>query len=289
MKKVTVRDILKMKEEGVPIVMITSYDCYIAKLVDECKVDGILVGDSVGMVLLGYDTTLPVTMEEMLHHVKAVARAKPRALLIADMPFLSYQVSKEQAVRNAGRFIKAGAEAVKLEGGVEVVDKVEAIVKAGIPVMGHIGLTPQKIHQFGGYRLMGKESELAIKLLEDAKALEEAGVFSIVIEFTAMEVAREITRALRVPTICIGSGPYCDGQIIVLNDIIGLSPFIPSFVKKYADVSSIIRGAVSAYVSEVRARKFPGEEHYRRMPEEEYRKFLKRVEELSKSSPTSEG
>ncbi len=279
MRRVTIRDFWKKKSENEKIVMITAYDYMTAKIVDSIGVDGILVGDSVGMVLLGYENTLPVSMEEMLHHTRAVARAKPRALIVGDMPFMSYQVSKEKAVENAGRFIKAGADAVKIEGGFEVIDKVEAIIKAGIPVMGHIGLTPQRVLQFGGYRLMGKEYEYAIRLVEEAMMLQEAGVFSIVIEFTTAEVAEEITKRLDIPTICIGCGGDCDGQIIVINDIIGLSPFIPSFAKKYADVAGVIKEAVASYRDEVRSGKFPAKEHTRYMDKEEYKKFLKALRE----------
>ena len=279
MKRITIRDFWRKKSTNEKIVMITAYDYVTAKIVDSLKIDGILIGDSVGMVLLGYENTLPVSMEEMLHHTKAVARAKPRALIVGDMPFMSYQVSKEKAVENAGKFIKAGADAVKVEGGFEVMDKVEAIIKAGIPVMGHIGLTPQRVLQFGGYRLMGKEYEYGVRLVEEAKMLEDIGVFSIVIEFTTAEVAREITKRLNIPTIGIGCGGDCDGQIIVINDIIGLSPFIPSFAKKYADVSSIIRDAVSNYIEDVKNGKFPAKEHTRYMDKEEHKKFIKALEE----------
>ncbi len=272
MEKITVPAIVKKKNKE-KIVMITSYDYLMTKLVDKAGVDGILVGDSVGMVLLGYETTLPVTMDEIAHHLKAVVRAKPRALVIADMPFLSYEVSKYEALRNAGKLIKLGAEAVKIEGGVEVIDKVEVMVKHGIPVMGHIGLTPQRMLKFGGYKLMGKKAELAIKLIEDAKALEDAGAFSIVIEFTAAEVAAEITRRLKIPTICIGSGPHCDGQIIVLHDILGLSENPPPFVKKYANLANEVVKAVSMYVEEVRKGLFPTEKHMRRMKPQEYKVF----------------
>ena len=274
MKRVSTIDFIRMKEEGKKIVMITSYDYMTTKIVDEAGVDGILVGDSLAMVVLGYDNTLYVSMDEMLHHVKAVARAKPRSLIVGDMPFMSYQASKEEAVRNAGKFIRAGADAVKLEGGFEVVDKIRAIIDAGIPVMGHIGLTPQRILLLGGYKVSGKEYEAAIKLIEEAKALEEVGVFSVVIELTTSEVASEITKRLKIPTICIGSGVECDGQIIVINDILGLSPIKPSFVKIYADLSSIIKKAVSEYVDDVQNMIYPGEEHTRHMKKEEYEKFI---------------
>ena len=278
MRRVSTLDFIRMKKEGKKIVMITSYDYMTTKIVDEAGVDGILVGDSLGMVLLGYDNTLYVSMDEMIHHVKAVARAKPRSLIVGDMPFMSYQVSKEEAVRNAGRFVKAGADAVKVEGGFEVVDKIRAIIDAGIPVMGHIGLTPQRILLLGGYKVSGKEYEAGVKLIEVAKALEEAGVFSIVIELATTEVAREITKRLNVPTICVGSGVECDGQIIVINDILGLSPIKLSFVKVYADLRSIISRAVSEYVDEVRNMVFPGEEHTKHMNRDEYEKFIQALE-----------
>jgi 3-methyl-2-oxobutanoate hydroxymethyltransferase len=245
------------------IVMVTSYDYPTARLVDEAGVDSILVGDSLGMVVLGYDSTLPVTMDDMMRHVAAVARARPCALVVADMPFMSYEPSSRDAVVNAGALVRAGAEAVKLEGGSEIVDRVKAIVSSGIPVVGHVGMTPQKVNRLGGYRRMGKtESEERI-LIEDAKALEEAGAFAIVIEFTKAEVAKRITEALTIPTICIGAGPHCDGQVLVIHDILGLSPFIPPFAKKYVDLSSIIRDAVKAYAEEVRSGAFPGPQHYK--------------------------
>lgn len=277
MEKVTVRSFLDMKREGRKIVMITAYDYPTAKIVDEAGVDGILVGDSVGMVLLGYDSTLKVTMEDMLHHVKAVARARPKALLVADMPFMSYEKSNSEALENAAKFMRAGAEAVKLEGGVEIVDRVEALVKAGIPVMGHIGLNPQRIYTSGGYRYRGRTEEEAVKLVEDAAALEEAGAFSIVIELVYSEVAREITRRLSIPTIGIGAGPYCDGQIIVYHDIMGLTPYKLSFVKRYAELYEVMKNVVATYSSEVRGGVFPGEGNYRTMDKDILKKFLERL------------
>ncbi len=277
MKKIMPVDLVKKKKRGEKIVMITAYDYPTARLVDEAGVDAILVGDSLGMVVLGYESTLPVTMDEMLHHIRAVARAKPRALVIGDMPFLSYETSRRDAVVNAGLMIKAGAEAVKVEGGVEVVDKVEAMVKSGIPVMGHIGLTPQRMLRLGGYKLMGKKVEVAEKVIEDAKALEDAGAFAVVIEFTVAEVARIITEKLRIPTICIGSGPWCDGQVLVIHDVLGLTPNPPPFAKKYADLSKVILEAVKRYSEEVRAGVFPGEEHTMHMSREEYEELIKRI------------
>ncbi len=278
MEKVTVRSFLDMKREGRKIVMITAYDYPTAKIVDEAGVDGILVGDSVGMVLLGYDSTLKVTMEDMLHHVKAVSRANPRALVVADMPFMSYEPSNSDALENAAKFIRAGAEAVKLEGGVEIVDRVEALVKAGIPVMGHIGLNPQRIYTIGGYRYRGRTEDEAARLVEDALALEEAGAFSIVIELVYAEVAREITRRLNIPTIGIGAGPYCDGQIIVYHDIMGLTPYKLSFVKRYVELYDVMKNAVSSYVSEVREGIFPGEGFYKSMDKDVLKRFMERIE-----------
>ncbi len=278
MEKVTVRSFLDMKRKGRKIVMITAYDYPTAKIVDEAGVDGILVGDSVGMVLLGYDSTLKVTMEDMLHHVKAVSRANPRALVVADMPFMSYEPSNRDALENAAKFIRAGAEAVKLEGGVEIVDRVEALVKAGIPVMGHIGLNPQRIYTIGGYRYRGRTEDEAARLVEDALALEEAGAFSIVIELVYAEVAREITRRLNIPTIGIGAGPYCDGQIIVYHDIMGLTPYKLSFVKRYVELYDVMKNAVSSYVSEVREGIFPGEGFYKSMDKDVLKRFMERIE-----------
>ncbi len=278
-KKILPPHLIKMKKRGEKIVMITAYDYPTAKIVDEAGVDAILVGDSLGMVVLGYSSTLPVTIEEVLHHLKAVVRAKPRALVIGDMPFLSYETSIRDAVLNAGRMLKEGAEAVKIEGGVEVVDKVEAMVKAGIPVMGHVGLTPQRALRLGGYKLMGKNVELAEKIIEDAKALEDAGAFAVVIEFTVAEVARIITEKLSIPTICIGSGPWCDGQVLVIHDILGLSEETPPFAKRYVDLSSIIRDAVSSYVKDVRSGGFPSNEHTMFMKKEEYEKLVEKLRE----------
>ena len=261
-KKVYARTIMSMKGEK-KIVMITAYDFPTAKIVDEAGVDAILVGDSLGMVVLGYDSTLHVTMGDMIRHVSAVSRAKPCALLIADMPFMSYEPSARDAIINASKLVRAGAEAIKLEGGSDVVDRIKTIVSSGIPVMGHIGMTPQKVNKIGGYRRMGKTESEKRELLEDAKSLEEAGVFAIVIEFTKADVAKKITESVTVPTICIGAGPYCDGQVLVIHDILGLSPFIPPFAKKYIDLPKIIKGAIEKYSEEVRNGVFPGEEYYK--------------------------
>ena len=256
-EKITVRDVVRAKQRGERIVMVTAYDYPPARIVDEAGVDAILVGDSVGMVVHGLGSTLQVTMDMMLLHVAAVARAKPRALVVGDMPFMSYEASINEAVRNAGKMLAMGADAVKLEGGQEYSDVVKALTRAGIPVMGHIGLTPQKHKLLGGYRLAGKTAEEAKKIIQDAEALEEAGAFAIVIEFTAHEVARKITQRLSIPTICIGSGPHCDGQILVLHDLIGLSPSPPPFAKKYLDAAKMIREAVTRYANEVRQGAFP--------------------------------
>lgn len=258
--KLTVRDIVKLKGER-PIVAITAYDYPTASIVDEAGVDLILVGDSLGMVVLGMETTHGVTLEDMLRHTMAVSRASPRALIVGDMPFGSYEPGDRVAVESAIEFVRAGAEAVKLEGGEEYADRVRAIVRAGIPVMGHVGLTPQRYLRLGGYRPRGRRRAEAREILRDAEALEDAGAFSIVIEFTASELARAITERVSIPTICIGSGRHCDGQIIVLHDIIGLSERTPPFAKKYADVRGEMLKGVAAYVDEVRKGAFPGPEH----------------------------
>lgn len=261
MDRVTVRDIVKMKGRE-KIAMITAYDYMTAKLVDQAGVDAILVGDSVGMVVHGFNSTIPVSMDMMLLHVSSIARARPRALVIGDMPFLSYETSIEDAVRNAGLMMKAGADAVKLEGGSEMADVVKALVRAGIPVMGHIGLTPQRSFLIGGYRKRGLSEKEREKILEDAREIEKAGAFSIVVEYTAADVAGEVTRTLSIPTICIGSGPFCDGQVLVVNDILGLTENPPPFAKVYADLRSIIVNAVSSYVRDVKSGLFPEEKHY---------------------------
>jgi 3-methyl-2-oxobutanoate hydroxymethyltransferase len=261
--KVTTAAVLKMKREGEKISMLTAYDYSIATLVDEAGVDMILVGDSLGMVVLGYDSTLPVTMEDMLHHTKAVSRAVKRAMVIGDMPFMSYQVSAEEAMKNAGRFMKeAGAHGVKLEGGQEVAEAVRRITASGIPLVGHLGLTPQSVHQLGGYKVQGKDEKAAIRMMNDAKALEEAGAFCLVLECVPAKLAGEISRALTIPTIGIGAGVECDGQVLVVNDMLGMfEKFTPKFVKKYAELSKQIQTAVGQYVDEVKGGTFPGKEH----------------------------
>lgn len=258
-KKVTVPALLAMKRRGEKIAMISTYDYPMAQLADRAGIDVILVGDTLAMVVLGYETTLPVTMEEMLCHVKAVARAKPSSLVVADMPFLSFQVSKEEAILNAGRMIKeGGAEAVKIEGGRCIAETVRAMVNAKIPVMGHVGLTPQAIRKFGGYKVQGRSDSARAAILEDALALEEAGSFAIVMEGIPYRLAGEITQRLAIPTIGIGAGPHCDGQVLVSHDLLGLyQGYVPKFVRKYADLAGVIEGAFSAYVKDIKAGSFP--------------------------------
>jgi len=274
-KRVTVADFLKMKTQGQRIVMVTSYDYPTSIIVDDVGVDSILVGDSYGMVVLGYDTTIPVTVEELLPVCQAVKRGASHSLLIGDMPFLSFQISEEGAIRNAGRFIKEGRmEAVKIEGGREMAHIAKAVSNAGIPVLGHIGLTPQTATLHGGYRIQGKSAQSGKGLLEDAKSLEEAGVFGIVLEMITEEVAKAITETVSVPTIGIGSGRHCDGQVLVLHDILGLYPrFVPRFAKQYTDLASTIRKAVGEYASEVRQGNFPGEKHVFKMEDSERNKL----------------
>ncbi len=279
-KKVTTRTFRLKKERGEPITMLTAYDYPIALAMDRAGVDSILVGDSLGMVVLGYETTLPVTMEDMLHHCKAVARGARYALLIGDMPFMSYQISSAEAVRNAGRFLQeAGMDGVKLEGGRERIDAVKAIVSAGIPVMGHIGLTPQSVHQLGGFRAQGKTADAARRLLEDARLLEKAGCFSIVLETVPSPLAKLISERLEIPTIGIGAGLACDGQVLVTHDLLGLfDRFTPRFVKKYADLHSEMVEAFGSYVAEVTNRAFPADEHSIEMDEEEWEILMQDLE-----------
>ncbi|MBX6377382.1 MAG: 3-methyl-2-oxobutanoate hydroxymethyltransferase [Clostridia bacterium] len=260
MSRVTVQTLRQKKERGERVVMLTAYDYPMARLFDEAGVDVLLVGDSLGMAVLGYDSTLPVTMEDMLRHTAAVARAARRALVVADMPFLSYQSSEDEGVRNAGRLLQVGAQAVKVEGGRSVAGFVARLVAAGIPVVGHIGLTPQSVHQLGGYRLQGREPTAARRLLEDAIALQEAGVAAVVLEMVPPSLARIITRELQVPTIGIGAGPHCDGQVLVAHDVLGLyQGKTPSFVRQYANLAEVIARAAAAYAADVRSGAFPGE------------------------------
>ena len=263
-KRISKSVIAEKKKNGTPITMLTAYDHSMAKLLDENEIDMLLVGDSLGNVVLGYDSTLPVTMEDMIHHTRIVVRGAKRAMVVADMPFLSYQVSVEDAVRNAGRLMKeSGAHAVKLEGGAEMAETVRAICRAGIPVVGHIGLTPQSIHQLGGFKVQGKESSAAQKLLDDAKALEEAGAFVIVLECVPSKLAAKVTASLsQAATIGIGAGADCDGQVLVINDLLGMNKdFRPKFVKRYADMHTLISSAVRDYKREVETRAFPAVEH----------------------------
>ncbi len=275
-KKVTTLAFRQKKEQGIPIAMLTAYDYPTALALDRAGMDAILVGDSLAMVVLGYENTLPVTMDEMLHHCRAVARGARSALLIGDMPFMSYQVSVEEAVRNAGRFLQQGGmDAVKLEGGRERLEAVRAIVGAGIPVMGHIGLTPQSVHQLGGFRPQGKTALTAKRLVEDAILLEEAGCFGIVLESIPTRLAAHISGKLSIPTIGIGAGAGCDGQVLVTHDLLGLfERFTPKFVKRYTDLHAEMQRAFGAYIADVQERKFPAQEHTVEMPEEEWVEFL---------------
>lgn len=257
--RVTITEIREMKQRHEKIPVLTAYDYMTAKMVDEAGVPLILVGDSLGMVILGYESTIPVTMEEMIHHTKAVVRGTKSALVVGDMPFMTYHISLSDALHNATRFIQeAGAQAVKLEGGEVVADTVKRLVGCGIPVMGHIGLTPQSIHQLGGFKVRGKGLEEARKLLNDARVLEEAGAFAIVLECTPAPLSRLITERLAIPTIGIGAGPHCDGQVQVISDLLGLyTDFVPKHAKQYARLAGEIKAAVSGYMSEVKSGSFP--------------------------------
>ena len=259
----TVSTFGKAKMEGRKLSMITSYDYSTTKLIDDTEINGILVGDSLGMVCLGYENTLSVTMEDMIHHTKAVARGAKNTLVVADMPFMSYQACVEDAVKNAGRLIKeGGAQVVKLEGGATVCKQIRAIVNASIPVMAHIGLTPQSVNAFGGFKVQGKTEETAKRLIEDAKKVEEAGAFAVVLECVPAKLAELITKNVNIPTIGIGCGTGCDGQILVYQDMLGMfSDFKPKFVKHYANVGEMMRTAFSNYAKEVQEGIFPGKEH----------------------------
>jgi len=267
--RVTIADIKEMKQKKEKIPMLTAYDYVTAKMIDEASVPLILVGDSLGMVMLGYESTIPVTMEEMIHHTKAVVRGAKKALIIGDMPFMTYHISISEALHNAARFIQeGGAQAVKLEGGEVVADTVRRLVGCGIPVMGHIGLTPQSIHQLGGFKVRGKGLEEARKLLNDARILEEAGAFAIVLECTPAPLSKLITQKLAIPTIGIGAGPDCDGQVQVISDLLGLyTEFVPKHAKQYARLAGEIKTAVSSYVGEVKSRDFPTAEQSYTMDE----------------------
>jgi 3-methyl-2-oxobutanoate hydroxymethyltransferase len=261
-KRVTINEIRDMKQNGEKIAMLTAYDYSTAKIIDNCNIPMILVGDSLGMVVLGYENALPVNMDIMIHHSKAVVRGTEHALIVGDMPFMTYHVSVEDALRNAARFIQeAGTQTVKLEGGVNVADRIKRMVDCGIPVMGHIGMTPQSINQFGGHLVQGKKLEVAQKLMDDAKAVEQAGAFAVVLECIPLRLAALITQNLSIPTIGIGAGPACDGQVQVITDILGLSDFIPKHAKQYAQLSDIMKEAATAYQKEVKAGVFPTKEN----------------------------
>jgi 3-methyl-2-oxobutanoate hydroxymethyltransferase len=277
-RKTTVLDFQEKCDRGEPLTMLTAYDFPTARLVDEAGVDAILVGDSLAMVVLGHPNTLSLTMDEMLHHARAVSRGARGALLVGDLPFLSYQADPAEAVRNAGRFLKdAGMDAVKLEGGQEFASTIEAIIRAGIPVMGHIGLMPQSLRRQGGFKVQGRTAKDAVKLLEDAKALESAGCFSIVLEGVPEKLARFISERVEVPTIGIGAGGGTDGQILVINDVLGLGERVPRFAKRYADLDHEMAKAIAAYRDEVSTGAFPTPEHAYGLPDEEWRAFLAAV------------
>jgi 3-methyl-2-oxobutanoate hydroxymethyltransferase len=263
MKKVTILEIQRMKQEQEKITMLTAYDYRTSLILDACEVEILLVGDSLGNVVLGMDNTLPVTMQEMLHHTRAVTRGRKRALVVADMPFMSYHVSIEEAKRNAGLLIKeGGAEAVKVEGGANVADVIQAVNQIDIPVMGHIGLTPQSIHRMGGFKVQGREEQQRQKLLADAEAVQRAGAFAVVLECVPAELAEEISRAVTIPTIGIGAGAGCDGQVLVINDVLGLSgSFRPKFVKQYAQLEELTKKAVQEYCREVKSGAFPSADY----------------------------
>lgn len=275
-KKVTTRTFRAKKARGEPITMLTAYDYPTALAIDLAGIDSILVGDSLGMVVLGYANTLPVTMDDMIHHCKAVSRGAQRALLIGDMPFMSYQSSVAEAVSNAGRFLQeAGMDAVKLEGGRERAEATAAIVGAGIPVMGHLGLTPQSVHQLGGFRAQGKTASAAQRLVEDAHALQDAGCFGLVLESVPTRLAQLVSQRLEIPTIGIGAGSHCDGQVLVTHDLLGLfDRFTPKFVKQYAQFHAEMAQAFSQYMTEVESGDFPAEEHTVDMDDAEWEELL---------------
>lgn len=278
-KKLTIPDITRRKQQGPPISSLTAYDYPWARLVDQAGIDIILVGDSLGMVVLGYGGTTPVTMDEMLHHSKAVARGVERALIVTDMPFGSYNCSKSEAIANANRLLKeGGADAVKLEGGTEMAKVAAAIVTAGIPVQGHVGLTPQTATSLGGFKVQGRDARAAKRLFDDARAMEDAGCFSVVLEAIPAPLAAHITKHLSIPTIGIGAGAQCDGQVLVMHDLLGLyDRFTPKFVKQYSKLSQISLEALSAYKNEVENRSFPAAEHSFEMKEEELQKLLESI------------
>ena len=281
--RITTTALAAMKAAGEPIVMITAYDAPAARLVEAAGVDVILIGDSLGMTVLGYDSTLPVTMDDMLRATSAVSRATSRVLVVADMPFMSYQASAEDALRNAGRFLaEGGAHAVKLEGGAAVAELVGLMTDAGIPVMGHVGLTPQSVNVFGGYKLQGRDTDSAVRLVEDCLALEAAGALAVVLELVPAELAAMISEELTIPTIGIGAGAGCDGQVQVFHDILGLGTFTPKHAKRYAEVGSAITKVVAAYAADVRSVAFPGEAQFSHLDAEV-------VAELERLLPLTDG
>jgi len=271
MKPVRIPDLRAMKESGTKIAVLTAYDATMARLLDRAGIDVILVGDSVGMVVLGYDNTIPVTLDMMVHHTRAVTRGATRALVVADMPFLTYQINPDEAIRSAGRLLQeGGAAAIKLEGGRAVLDVVRRMTDYGIPVMGHLGLTPQSVHALGGFRQQAQDSDSASRLLNDARDLEDAGAFSIVLESIPADLACKVTSAIKIPTIGIGAGRACSGQVLVWHDLLGLIPGpTPRFVKKYADIAGDISRALDAYVTDIRTRAFPTDQHTYGMPDAE--------------------
>lgn len=279
-ERVNVRSLKEMKSKGQRITMLTAYDHAFARILDDAGIDILLVGDSLGMVVLGYDDTLPVTVEEIIHHTKAVVRGTKRAMVVADMPFMSYQISEEKALENAGNIMKlTGAHAVKLEGGAHIIKLVKKMTEIGIPVMGHLGLTPQSVHQFGGYGLQAKNVAEAKSLLEDSLALEEAGAFAIVLEKIPAELAELVTAGLTIPTIGIGAGPTCDGQVLVTHDLLGMfEKFVPQFVKQYANLKAVIDQAIRGYIEEVRADVFPSSENSYHMDKETLESFMELVD-----------
>jgi 3-methyl-2-oxobutanoate hydroxymethyltransferase len=262
MARITINDIIQKKQDGQKISMITAYDFPFARIADEAGMDMVLVGDSLAMVVQGLENTLPVTMDEMVYHTRMVSRGAQRAMVVGDMPYLSYQVSVQEAVRNAGRFIKEGAAgAVKIEGGAEMADQIRAMTRAEIPVMAHIGLTPQALHRMGGFKVQGKSEEARKILIEEARKVEDAGAFSLLIEGVPMDLARTITESISIPTIGIGAGPHCDGQVLVLHDVIGLfERFTPKFVKKYANLGQTALEAMKSFREEIESGQFPTEE-----------------------------
>ena len=262
-RKMTVPEVRSMKERGEKLVCLTTYDYCFARILDEAGIDLLLVGDSLGSVVQGHDSTLPVTVDDIIYHTRAVIRGRRRALVVSDMPFMTFQLGVDEAKRNAGRLIQeGGAESVKLEGGVTQAATIEALVKMGVPVMGHVGLTPQSVHQFGGYRIQGRGEADARAILDDAMAVEQSGAFAMVLEGIPVQLAREITQRVSIPTVGIGAGMHCDGQILVVHDMLGLfDDFTPKFVKRYANLKETVGGAVRSYMEEVRTAAFPAEEH----------------------------